>query len=401
MSEYDVIVWGATGFTGKLVARYLHETYGADLKWAMGGRSQAKLEMVRGSIGADVPLVVADSDDEVSLGAMVEQAKVIATTVGPYARYGSKLVEACAATGTHYCDLTGEVQWMRRMIDAHNTAAEESGARIVHTCGFDSIPFDLGVHVIQREMMAQHGVFANRVKTRVVDSRGGASGGTIESMMNMMDEAKDDPSIFELLSDPYSLNPNNMPRGPDGADQFGVEYDMDFRAWTAPFVMAAINTRVVRRSHALKGYPYGDQFSYGEAMVTGNGPGGWAAASAIAGVSAMVGGAAAMAPLRNLMRRMAPAPGEGPSEQTMATGYYQIQMHAEHPDDKEKSVRLEIRGDRDPGYGSTSKMLAESALCLAQDELESPGGVTTPAASMGDALVERLNAKAGVTFQVI
>ena len=220
-----------------------------------------------------IPLLTADSDDETTLAAMAKQATVVCTTVGPYALYGSKLVAACVENGTHYCDLTGETQWMRRMIDAHQSAAEASGARIVHTCGFDSIPSDLGVLFLQDEMMAKHGVPACHVKYRVAHASGEFSGGTVASLINVMEEAVKDRSLRKLLADPYSLNPEGSHRGNDVNDQTGAIYDEDFERWTLPFVMAAINTRVVRRSNALMDYRYGEDFRYDEAMLAPKGAG--------------------------------------------------------------------------------------------------------------------------------
>ncbi len=404
--QYDVVVWGATGFTGRLVVEYLYQTYGVngDLKWAVAGRNADKLaEVKREVIGPEadqVPDVIADSHDELSLKALVASTRSICTTVGPYALYGSRLVALCAELGTHYCDLTGEVQWMRDMIDKHHTTAEESGARIVHTCGFDSIPSDMGAFYLQEQMQARHGIPAVRVKYRVAKSAGGVSGGTVASMMNMMEEARENPGILDVINDPYALNPANMPRGDDGADQTSVEYDHDFHQWTAPFVMAGINTRVVRRTHALLGYPWGEHFRYDEATLTGDGPGGFARASLMAGGTSMVMGAAAFTPTRNLLGRLAPAQGEGPSEETIRNGFFEIELFGAHPSDPAKNLMVEVTGDRDPGYGATSKMIAEAAVCLAKDDLNTPAGVLTPAVAMGNALIERLSEKAGMSFSV-
>ncbi|XOV89997.1 MAG: saccharopine dehydrogenase family protein [Pseudomonadota bacterium] len=405
--KLDVIVWGATGFTGQLVVEYLVERYGinGELKWGVAGRNESRVaevcQRIAGDAGSGIPRVYADSTDEASMGALARSARVICTTVGPYARYGSSLVEACATEGTHYCDLTGEVQWMRRMIDTYQGRAEASGARIVHTCGFDSIPSDLGVLFMQQAMMTEHGTPAVQVKYRVADTRGGMSGGTVDSLINLMEEAQVDASLRELLADPYSLDPRNMPRGPDGPDQTGAVYDRDFRKWTAPFVMAGINTRVVRRSNALMGYPYGKDFRYDEAMLTSDGPLGYAAASMIAGGSLMVMAAAAFAPTRELLRRVAPSPGEGPDRSTIENGYFNIELLARHPADANKNMKGRVRGDRDPGYGATAKMLAESAICLAQDELEVGGGLWTPASAMGEKLIQRLVTSAGMTFELV
>ena len=401
---YDIVICGATGFTGRLVMAYMAKTYGEDgeFKWAVAGRNAAKLADVKREIlGADaenLPEVVADSNDEASLRKLVSDTKVVCTTVGPYALYGSTLVALCAELGTHYCDLTGEVQWMRQMIEAHQATAEASGAKIVHTCGFDSIPSDLGTYFVQGEMHKAHGVYAPLVKYRVVGSKGGVSGGTVASMMNMMEEANANPEILDIIADPYALNPLNMPRGEDGADQTTAEYDKEFRQWTGPFVMAGINTRVVRRSHALLGYPWGSHFQYDEAILTGDGPSGFAKAVMIAGGTGLMNKVAGIGSLRKLLAKVVPAPGEGPSVADMENGFFEIELRASNPEDPKKDLTAVVTGDRDPGYGSTCKMIAESAVCLAMDHLDSAGGFLTPASAMGDLLISRLAEKGGMGF---
>lgn len=403
--EFDVILWGATGFTGKLVAEYLYEQYGVggDLTWAIAGRNQEKLKSVARSAAGNeadqIPLIVADTTDSEAINDMVQRTSVVCTTVGPYALYGTVLVEACATHGTHCCDLTGEVQWMVKTIEQFQTLAESSGAKIVHTCGFDSIPSDMGVYYLQQQMQAKFSAYATEVKYRVADTAGGVSGGTIASMMNMMEEARVDPSITEILQDPYSLNPPNMPRGEDGQDQTGALYDLDFMQWTGPFVMAGINTRVVRRSNALNQYAYGQDFRYSEAMLMGNGPGGYMKAAGLAGMSGVMMLGAAFAPTRSLLQRIVPKPGEGPSEDTIKNGFFNIELFGKDKSEPANTIRVRVTGKGDPGYGATSKMLAESAVCLAKDELTSSGGVLTPSVAMGDKLLERLQANAGMTFE--
>jgi len=406
---YDVVVWGATGFTGRLVAEYLLERYGADgeLRWALAGRNRQKLEGVRDGIAREtgrpadgLPLLTGDADDPASLEALAGQTRVVCTTVGPYAKYGSALVETCAKLGTDYCDLTGELQWMRRMIDAHEATAQRSGARIVHNCGFDSIPSDLGTYFLQREMLRRHGVPARHVKLRVKGTSGGASGGTIASMLNMLDEAERDPQIRRVLADPYALNPPDRRSGPDRNEGLAPEKDEDFDAWTGLFVMAAINTRVVRRTNLLLDDRYGADFRYDEAILTGDGPLGWGKAAALA--AGFGGGMALMAlgPVRRLAARFLPQPGDGPSKETRESGYFDLRLFGEHPEDAGKSLRARVTGDRDPGYGSTAKMLAESAVCLALDPAATGGGFWTPASAMGDALLLRLTERAGLTFTI-
>jgi len=405
--DFDVIVWGATGFTGRLVAEYLALTYGVgrQLRWAIAGRSADKLasiaSMVSESQAEELPQLLADINNPDSIDQLVQKTRVICTTVGPYALYGSVMVEACVKHGTHCCDLTGETPWMRKMIDQHQTAAESSGAKIVHTCGFDSIPSDIGVYFLQQCMREKYLAQAAEIKYRVVSSAGGVSGGTVASMMNMMDEAKTDKSIFETLQDPYALNPLNQPRGPDGNDQMGTVYDHDFRQWTGPFMMAGINTRVVRRSNALLNYSYGREFRYSEAILTGSGPGGYMRALLVALGTGLMGLLAALGPTRALLKKMLPAPGEGPSEQARNMGHFNIELLGKHALDESKNIRISVTGDKDPGYGATSKMLAESAVCLAMDSLTEGGGFLTPASAMGDQLVKRLQQKAGMGFHII
>jgi short subunit dehydrogenase-like uncharacterized protein len=401
---FDVILWGATGFTGRLVAEYLLGRYGGELRWALAGRNRSRLEAVRdelGPVAAGLPILIADSADLDSLDALAAQARVICSTVGPYALYGSGLVAACVGRGTHYCDLTGEVHWMRRMIDLHHDAARASGARIVHTCGFDSIPSDLGVYRLHREMQRRHGVPCSAVKFRAREFRGGFSGGTIASMLNMLEEAERDPTIRQVLEDPYGLNPAGERRGLDGPERVLPEYDRDFGGWVTPFVMGVINTKVVRRSNALLGYAYGRDFRYEEGTLIPFGAYGFPVAAAMSAGSAAFTAAASIRTVRGWLASFLPKPGEGPSAKTRESGFYVIELLGRHPNDRHGDLHLRIRGDRDPGYGSTSKMLAESAVCLARDPLESPGGVLTPAAAMGAALLERLTANAGLSFELI
>ncbi len=403
--QFDIIVYGATGFTGRLVAEYLLREYGAgsDLRWAIAGRSPDKLELVRRDLGESaqsLPIVVADSADPGALAEMAAGTRVVLTTVGPYALYGSKLVAACVAAGTHYCDLAGEVQWIRRMIDKHHDRAQEAGARIVHCCGFDSIPMDMGVHFLQASAMAQFGAYCERIALYVKATKGTASGGTLASMMNVINEAREDRSVARLLADPYALNPDGEREGPDGGDQRRVIFDSDIGGWTAPFVMAGINTRVVRRSHALAGYPWGKDFRYREAVLTGTGASGRVKGAMM---SAALGGLVlgiSLSPTRAILKKFfLPKPGEGPDRELQQAGFFDLRQVGWLPDGR--VVRSRITGDQDPGYGSTSKMLAESAICLAKDALSSPGGVLTPSTAMGDALLSRLREKAGLTFDLV
>jgi short subunit dehydrogenase-like uncharacterized protein len=402
--EFDVVVLGATGFTGQLVAEYLVGRYGVgeDLSWAIAGRNLKKLENTRkGLLPAEqreqLPLLVADSSDPASLEKLANSTRVLCTTVGPYAMYGSPVVAACVATGTDYCDLTGEVQWMAKMIAEHQDAAEASGARIVHTCGFDSIPSDLGTWFLQQTMLEHHGVAASRVKARVGRNRGTASGGTIASMLNMMEEVRRDPSVRKIMGNPYALYPAGVQPGQDRGDQAGARYDPDFDSWTSPFIMAAVNTRVVRRSNALLGFPWGEDFRYDESELRSS------RFKATRNSAALGAGmfALALGPTRKLASRFLPAPGEGPSRRQREAGFYEIFFHGQHPTDRDCDMRVKVTGDMDPGYGSTSKMLGEAAVCLALDELEVGGGLWTPASAMAAQLLPRLTASAGLEFEVV
>jgi len=318
---------------------------------------------------------------------MVQQAKVICTSVGPYAKYGAKLVTACVENKTDYCDLTGEVQWMRKMIDQHHEAAKASGTKIVHTCGFDSIPSDMGVYFMQKEAMAQTGKPAKKISMRVRAFKGGLSGGTYASLNNVLVEAREDKSIYATLLNPYGLNPIGEDSGPDKHDLQKVIYDETAKSWIYPFIMAGINTKVVRRSNALTNYSYGKDFRYDEAILSGDGLKG-----RLKGISsALPLGLMMLKPgsfIKKMIEKKLPKPGEGPSKTERENGFYKMKFFTTLNDG---SIRIgEVTGDMDPGYGSTSKMLAESAICLVQNELPNIGGVLTPSIAMGDVLLQRL-----------
>jgi len=403
--EFDVIVFGATGFTGTLVAEYLLRQYGidGDLKWSIAGRSASKLESVRASLGdeaAGLEFTVVDSNDGNALTSLASRTRVVLTTVGPYALYGSKLVAACVEAGTDYCDLAGEVQWIRKMVDKHNVRARETGARIVHCCGFDSIPMDMGVWFLQDTAMRLHGHYCNDIALYVKATKGTASGGTIASMMNIIKEAKKDRSIARMMANPYALNPEGEREGPDERDQQKVLFDADAGLWTGPFIMAGVNTRVVRRSNALAGYPYGRDFRYREVTITGRGISGWLKGTGMTlALGALVVGIS-MGPTRKLLKKFVlPKPGEGPDRELQKAGFFNLMQIGKLPDGT--VLRTRITGDQDPGYGSTSKMLSEAAVCLARDELDTRGGVWTPASAMGEPLLARLRDNAGLTFDVV
>ena len=394
--DLDLVVYGATGFVGRLTAQYLaaHAPDGARI--GLAGRSRERLENVGRELGADWPIVVADSQDADALRAMAESARVVATTVGPYAKYGMPLVEACATAGTHYADLTGEILFMRETIDRFHATAEQSGARIVHNCGFDSIPSDLGTFLL-------HGEAGELTDTTLVVKamKGGPSGGTLDSMTGQIDAMRSDRSKAKVVMDPYALSPERS-REPsdlgDEADLRGPKHD-DGLGWLAPFVMASINTRVVRRSNALQEWAYGRRFRYREVMGMGRGAGGRVKATGFSlGLGALVAGLA-FPPTRRALGVVLPDPGEGPSEKAREKGFFKIDVHTRTPGGERYVCHVAAQGD--PGYKATAMMLGECGLCLALDEERMPrrAGVLTPSTAMGIALVDRLRA-AGMTLDV-
>lgn len=384
--EVDLVVWGATGFTGRLVAQYLHERYGHDqvIRWALAGRSKERLEAVRADLGLPdaTRLWVADARDRQSLLSLVARTKVLLTTAGPYQLYGSELVAACAAAGTDYADLCGEPVWMRDMIEAHSAAARTSGARIVFSCGFDSVPFDLGVYFLQQQARDRFGCALSRVKGRVRTLKGTFSGGTIASFKATLAAASKDEAVRSALLDPFALTPGF--RGP--AQPPGVEaaYDEALQSWVAPFIMAAINTKNIHRSNFLLGSSYGANFVYDEMVIAGPGEEGKARAIALAKDQSI-----AKSPRK---------PGEGPSQAERDAGFYELLFVGQGSDDE--ALRVVVKGQGDPGYASTSKMIAETALCIAGKPELGSGGFWTPAAIAGPELIERLQASAGISFEV-
>lgn len=403
-ADLDLVVFGATGFTGELVATYLAGAAPAGLRWGLAGRDLAKLEAVRGRIAqvhpgaAELPLIVADSHDRASLDALVARTRVVCTTVGPYLKHGIDLVEACADAGVSYCDLTGEVPFMQRTIAACHERAQQTGARIVHTCGYDSIPSDLGTFVLQT-FLADAGLEAPQTTTVVGPSRGGASGGTIASLFAVV-EAAGDRDARRAMAHPYALDPVDDRGSADTWDRFAPAACAPLGVATAPFFMAPVNTRVVRRSHALLGRPWGEDFTYDEVMATGRGLKGTARAWGITTALGAFMGAAATPTLRGLLGRWLPSPGEGPDADAREAGYFRHLVVAQDAAGVPKAY-ARVGGDLDPGYGFTAVMLGQSALCLAVDAPQLPdvAGVLTPSVAMGDVLVERLRA-AGMTLTV-
>jgi len=381
--EFDIIVYGASGFTGRLVAEYLQAEYGgADLKWAMAGRNATKLADVRAEMGVSdsVEIVTANSDKPETLTDLAKRTKAIITTVGPYQLYGEPLLKACAENGTDYVDLCGEPAWMKDMISRYDETAKASGARIVLSCGFDSIPFDLGVLHLQNHAISEHDSALSRVRCRVRGMKGTFSGGTAASFMETMKRAQKQPEILGWLKDPFSLSPKAGPAQP--AIHKPIE-EPDLGSWSTPFIMASINTKNVHRSNALLDYRYGKDFQYGEMVLTGPGDKGEALAKGMA--------------TSNAFGDNPPKPGEGPSKEERENGSYDVMFIGDTAD----GTRLisSVKGDKDPGYGSTSKMISEAAIALVKD-VQGEGGVMTPAPAMGEALLARLQDHAGLTFEI-
>ena len=381
----DITIFGATGYTGRLVAEHFVRRAGeAGVSWAMAGRDRAKLDAVRSEIGApaDTPLVVADSSDRASLDALCAGTKVVLTTVGPYQLYGTQLVAACAASGTDYADLSGEPAWMAEMIENHDGTAKANGARIVFSAGFDSVPFDLGVLMLQREARERFGEPAPRVRARVRAMVGTFSGGTAASLGATMKAAAKNPSLIGVLRDPFALTPGFS--GPDQPSGMMPTYEDDLGKWAAPFIMAPINTKNVHRTNHLLGHRWGEDFRYDEMVLTSPGEAGKKAAEA------------ALAMMQNPFGSKPPKPGEGPSAEERENGHYDVLFIGEWPDGR--TIRYAVKGRYDPGYGSTSRMLAETGMALLESDAD--GGIGTPGAMLGEALVERLRAHAELTFAV-
>lgn len=383
--EFDIVVYGSTGYTGRLVAEYLDQHYGGRddaPKWAMAGRSQEKLEEVRNLIGApaDTPLIVADASDPASLEAMCNRTKVVLTTVGPYQLYGDDLLAACVKTGTDYTDLCGEPGWMREKIDQHHEEAQKTGARICFSSGFDSIPFDLGVLMLQKEAAAKFGKPAPRVKGRVRAMAGTFSGGTAASLTATMKSIAKNPKLIPILQSSFGLTPGF--EGPTQPSGLIPEYDKDLGKWSAPFIMAAINTKNVHRTNFLLGHPYGEDFKYDEMMLTSAGELGEKAAKAAAEM------------LKNPFGAKPPKPGEGPSKEERENGFYDVLFVGEMPDGE--TIHYGVKGKYDPGYGSTSRMITETAIALLSSDAD--GGIGTPGSFLGEALVKRLQDNAEISF---
>jgi short subunit dehydrogenase-like uncharacterized protein len=407
--EFDIVLYGATGFAGKLTAEYLSRA-GGDARIALAGRSQDKLRAVRDTLGEkaqSLPLIAADASQPSTLTAMAEQTRVVVTTVGPYLKYGLPLVAACAAAGTDYADLTGESIFIRESIDVYHKQAIDTGARIVHSCGFDSIPSDLTVYALHRLAEQEHAGQLGDTNLVVRSFAGGVSGGTVASMLELMRTASTDPEARRLMNDPYTLTPDRAAEPELGAQpdirwRRGGEIAPELKGyWVGAFVMAAANTRIVRRSNALLDYAYGRRFEYAEQMSMGR-----SFAAPVAAAMATGGNAATMAlgsryfnrlPSK-LVERIAPKPGTVPSERAREQGHYTVETYTTTTTGARYKATMSQNGD--PGYKATSVLLGESGLALAldRDRLSDLRGVLTPAAAMGDALLARLPS-AGVKLE--
>ena len=394
--DFDLIIWGATGFTGNLVCDYINKNYNErELRWAIAGRNEKKILKLQQKLKIDDSrTIIADSSDKDSLVKMVKKSRVVCTTVGPYAKYGTNLVEACIEGETNYCDITGETQWIRRIIDRFHTKAKEKNIKIINSCGFDSIPSDMGVFYSQKIMLEKTGKYASTINMRVAGAKGGISGGTYNSLSNVLEEALIDKEVRKTLTNPYGLNPIDKQFGPDKSDLREVIFDTVSNSWIAPFVMAGINTKIVRRSHALMDFMYGKNFAYDEATLTGKG-----IAGQIRGYMSLIPIFLATRKKGSIIKKIVdfilPKSGEGPSKKTRINGYYNLRFYLTL--DKMTYVS-KVLGDMDPGYGSTSKMLAESAICLALDKIPETYGILTPSVALGDSLLKRLEENAGLTF---
>jgi short subunit dehydrogenase-like uncharacterized protein len=390
--EYDVVLHGATGFVGRLAARHL-AAHGGDARVAISGRSKDKLLALRDELGVDWPIVVADAADAGSLADLASSTTAVATTVGPYVKYGLPLVKACAAAGTSYADLTGEVLFVRDSAAAADALARETGARIVHAAGFDSIPSDLGVLLLHEQATADGEGSLEDTALLLVSMRGGVSGGTIDSLRTTIDMVKSDSGLRRVLADPYAMSPDRAAEpdlGPE-RDVMLPTRDPLLGRWVAPFVMGPYNSRVVRRSNALLDHAYGPGFRYREVMAVPGGPAAPVAAGAVSAVLGALTVGMALPPTRALLDRVLPEPGEGPSEKVQRNGHFRMEVHTRTSTGARYVATVAAKGD--PGYAATAVMLGESALSLGRDPLTSPGGVLTPAVAMGDHLVDRLRAR--------
>ena len=396
--KLDLVIWGATGFTGKLVCEYITNSYNSkDLNWTIAGRNEEKLLKLKNRLNIKNSILIGNSNDKYSLEKICGKTKVICSTVGPYALYGTNLIHACIKMKTNYCDISGETQWIRKIIDTFHEKAKKQKIKIVNSCGFDSIPSDMGVYFCQSNYYKENGEYANEINMRVAGTRGGFSGGTYNSLTNVIHEASLNKSVRKILNNPYGLNPINEQSGPDKKDLKSVEYDNEAKSWIAPFVMAGINTKIVRRSNALLNYKYGNSFLYSEAVLVGN------------GILGKIIGYLSLIPILMVIQKkgsvikkivdlFVPKAGEGPSKKQRENGFFSLKFFFGN---NRQRYLAKVTGDMDPGYGSTSKMLAECAICLALDDtLNENYGVITPSVAFEENILERLQNNAGLEFSM-
>ena len=385
VKNFDFVIYGATGFTGKLVVEYALKQYlNNDISWAIAGRNLKKLEDLKSKLNIpnDIGIIEVDSDDQSSIDNLVQQTRCVLTTVGPYQLYGDKIVRTCISSGTDYVDLCGEPGWMHKIISECSDDAKKSGARVIFSCGFDSIPFDLGVLFVQEEVMSQLNKYAPSVRGRVRAMNGEFSGGTAASMKATMSSLRTNPELINILVNPHALCEGFQ--GTKQEDDTKPKYDDELKTWVAPFFMAPINTKNIHRSNTLLNHKFGKNFLYNEMWISGPGDEGKAVADMIATVNPIGG-------------EDAPKPGEGPSREKRESGNYDILFCA---DIEDQVIKASVSGDMDPGYGSTSKMITEAAICLVKDSEDLEGGIYTPASSLGTKLIKRLEDRAGLTFKV-
>ncbi len=396
--KFDLIIWGSTGYTGKLVCEYIFKNYKrANLKWALGGRNELKMKRLISSLDLkDIPYLVADSNNKNSLFEMTKMTRTICSTVGPYAKYGTLLVESCIKSKTNYCDITGETHWIREIIDKYHNKALKNKVKIIHACGFDSVPSDLGVLYAQNKMKEDTGKYASKICMRVVSMKGGVSGGTIHSFLNILEESKKNNSVRKIINNPHSLNPKANRISSDERDLKKITYDKTSKTWISPFIMASINTRIVRRSNYLTDFKYGEAFIYNEALIIGK-----SILSKILGYFRLIP-IYLITKIKNSaiklwLNLILPKPGEGPTEKSRKSGYFKFRFYVF--DNKLKAI-ASVSGVGCPGYGSTSKILAESSICLALDKLTKQSGVLTPSSGLGIPLLKRLEKNADIKFGI-
>lgn len=420
--QYDIILFGATSFVGKLTTRYLYELYGVNgkggsnqkeqLNWAIAARSETKLNELCESLGyraTRLPKLIVNADNIEQLRDMCRQTRLVISTVGPYALYGELLIRACVENGTDYCDLTGEVQWVHRMIDSFQQQAETTGARIVNCCGFDCVPSDMGVYYLQQQAKQHFGKYCKQVSMRVKTLKGGLSGGTLASLFNIVKEAAHDPKLRQELADPYSLCPGDFPKTTRQHPIGFARYDSNYHCWLAPFVMAPVNERIVLRSNALAAqmpesaatHFYGSDFQYDEAILTTDGIGGRCIATGASVFTFLFTLGAAIAPTRWALEKLLPAPGTGPSEEVQENGFYDLRFIGRT--DEGETIQVKVTGDKDPGYAGTAKILGQTAVCLAKDinKAEKSGGFWTTASLFDERLLARLQNHAGMIFEPV